>query len=125
MPRNKLLSNVLFRLELIEAYGTGIGRMRDSYEGSGLQPSIRVTANTFTVELPNRNADLPQKIGNADLDTNARSLLSGGSPRTRREIQEALGISQTAAIRLLNSLEADGHVRRIGGGKNTRYMISR
>lgn len=125
MPRNKLLSNVLFRLELIEAYGTGIGRMRDSYEGSGLQPSIRVTANTFTVELPNRNADLPQEIGNADLDTNARSLLSGGSPRTRREIQEALGISQTAAIRLLNSLEADGHVRRIGGGKNTRYMTSR
>ena len=38
MPRNRALANVLFRLELIEAYGTGIGRMRESYEGEGLSP---------------------------------------------------------------------------------------
>lgn len=36
MPRNRALANVLFRLELIEAYGTGIGRMRESYEGGGV-----------------------------------------------------------------------------------------
>lgn len=38
MPRNRALANVLFRLELIEAYGTGIGRMRESYEGGGAVP---------------------------------------------------------------------------------------
>lgn len=125
MPRNKLLSNILFRLELIEAYGTGIGRMRGSYAGSGLRPSIRVTANTFTVELPNRNAAHPETARDADLSAEVRSLLSGGVPRTRRDVQDALGISQTAAIRLLNELEADGYVQRVGGGKNTRYTISR
>lgn len=35
VPRNRALANVLFRLELIEAYGTSIGRMRESYEGRG------------------------------------------------------------------------------------------
>lgn len=56
MPRNRALANVLFRLEPIEAYGTGIGRMRDSYAGEALKPEITMTANTFSIVLPNRNA---------------------------------------------------------------------
>lgn len=56
IPRNKMLANVLFRLELIEVYGTGISRMRSSYAGSGAAPAILLTPNTFTVFLPNRNS---------------------------------------------------------------------
>lgn len=125
MPRNKLLSNVLFRLELIEAYGTGIGRMRGSYVGSGLTPSILVTANTFTVELPNRNVPRAGMAVESDPVADACSVLNDGAPRSRREIQDALGVSQSTATRLLNDLEAEGRVRRIGGGKNTRYTIPR
>lgn len=56
IPRNRMLANVLFRLELIEVYGTGVSRMRSSYARSGAAPEIRLTPNTFTVFLPNRNS---------------------------------------------------------------------
>jgi ATP-dependent DNA helicase RecG len=125
MPRNKLLSNVFFRLELIEAYGTGIERMRNSYNDSGTQPTIRITPNTFTVELPNRNAPRPELANEADSDVEVRSILGDGKARSRKEIQDELGVSQSTAIRLLKELETQGHVKRVGSGKNTRYAITR
>ncbi|MEG0375656.1 MAG: putative DNA binding domain-containing protein, partial [Raoultibacter sp.] len=92
MPRNRLFANVLFRLEIIEAYGTGIDRMRASYAGSGMDISIKVTPNTFSVVLPNRNA-VKSSTNGAQPATNhalANSLFKNG-PMTRRDVQEALG----------------------------------
>lgn len=56
VPRNPKLAAVLYRLKLIEAYGTGIARMFEAYEGSGVVPRIDITKHLFKVTLPNRNA---------------------------------------------------------------------
>lgn len=56
MLRNRKLSNVFYRLMLIEAYGTGIGRIRETYEGTGMAPKIEVSDHAFKVTLPNLNA---------------------------------------------------------------------
>lgn len=34
-PRNAVIANVLYRLELFGSYGTGIQKMMESYAGSG------------------------------------------------------------------------------------------
>lgn len=114
IPRNKMLANVLFRLEIIEAYGTGIGRMRASYADSEFDPSIRLTPNTLTVFLPNRNA-IGMRAAEAS-DEKARALrdLLEGCPKTRRFIQESLGISQTTAIRMLGDLVNKGVIEKQG-----------
>lgn len=124
MPRNRALANVLFRLELIEAYGTGIGRMRESYEGEGLFPEIAVTANTFSIVLPNRNAPdarVPEPAGS--LPEAAMRSLSDGA-RTRAEVQGDLGVSQSTAVRILADLVSSGRVTRVGSGRGTRYRLS-
>ena len=56
MPRNKRLAALMYRLGIIEAWGTGIGRMRSSYSDVDAEVEITITPNTFTVKLPNRNA---------------------------------------------------------------------
>lgn len=129
IPRNKMLANVLFRLELIEAYGTGIGRMRESYRGSGCAPEIRLTPNTFTVLLPNRNAFSSNADAEGDDATRGDgqvagvlSLLKDGS-KTRQEIQQVVGVSQSGAIRLLSKLVESGLVRKVGAGRSTRYSL--
>lgn len=53
--RNASLANVFYRLELIEAYGTGIRKIMKSYENSGRKPVIETTDNAFKIVLPNRN----------------------------------------------------------------------
>ena len=42
-------------LELIEAYGTGIIKIMEAYEGTGMTPQIETSDNTFQVILPNLN----------------------------------------------------------------------
>ncbi|MBO4685218.1 MAG: putative DNA binding domain-containing protein [Lachnospiraceae bacterium] len=54
--RNRKLAEVFHRLKLVEAYGTGIGRIFSLYEDCPEQPQIKLTANTFKIILPNRNA---------------------------------------------------------------------
>ena len=38
--RNPKLANIFYRLELIEAYGTGIQKILDSYSGSEFKPQL-------------------------------------------------------------------------------------
>lgn len=124
MPRNRALANVLFRLELIEAYGTGIGRMRTSYGNGGLLPEISVTANTFSVTLPNRNVvEVWAPSAAARLLEEAVDALSSGA-RTRAEVQVALGVSQPTASRVLSELVYEGRVLKVGSGRGTRYRLA-
>lgn len=53
--RNEHLANVFYRLKLIEAYGTGILKIRESYSDSGKKPKIEVSDNAFKITLPNLN----------------------------------------------------------------------
>lgn len=118
VPRNRALANVLFRLELIEAYGTGLGRMRASYAGSGAGVGISITANTFTVTLPNRNA-AAAPARSAAAEAALAAVASGAG--TRRAVQEAAGLTQATATRALAELVAGGAVVREGAGRSTRY----
>ena len=54
--RNTKLANVFYRLELIEAYGTGIIKIMGAYEGTGMTPQIETSDNAFKIILPNLNA---------------------------------------------------------------------
>ena len=54
--RNKKLANVFYRLELIEAYGTGIQKIMNAYQDQFIKPEIKVSNNVFKIILPNTNA---------------------------------------------------------------------
>lgn len=53
--RNPKLANIFYRLELIEAYGTGIQKIIDSYSESEFKPQFVTTENAFKIILPNLN----------------------------------------------------------------------
>ena len=53
--RNEKLANVFYRLELVEAYGTGIQKIKKDYKNTRLTPEFNVTQGAFQVVLPNKN----------------------------------------------------------------------
>lgn len=57
--RNQNLANIFYRLRLIEAYGTGILKIKESYSGLVIKPSIEATSNAFKIILPNLNFVTP------------------------------------------------------------------
>ena len=123
MPRNKLLAALMYRLGIIEAWGTGIGRMRSSYGDVDAAVEISITPNTFTVKLPNRNA-----LGNTakpiiGKDAVVEAVRSGC--HTRAEIQLRTGFSQSKTIGLLRELVNSGVLRKEGESRNTHYALAK
>ena len=45
--RNIKLANVFYRLELIEAYGTGMLKIQEAYSGTGKSPKIETFRQCF------------------------------------------------------------------------------
>lgn len=54
--RNQKLANIFYRLKLIEAYGTGLRKICDSYSKTDLRPEFHAGPGSFRVLLPNINA---------------------------------------------------------------------
>ena len=126
--RNVKLANVFYRLELIEAYGTGILKIMEAYSGTGKEPQIETSDNAFKITLPNLNAHADQD------DPDARQ--NGGSPEeavialakkqnsfTRKDVEEELGISQSACGRILKQMAQRGQIIQEGKGRNTHYLL--
>ncbi|MCH3943350.1 MAG: putative DNA binding domain-containing protein [Atopobiaceae bacterium] len=75
--RNPRLANVLYRLSLVEAYGTGMARIFGSYRFDDLRPSLGCAHNSFVVRLPNRNAPVRGGSHGAEASANAFRMVSG------------------------------------------------
>lgn len=50
--RNPIISNVFYRLGIVEIFGTGILRINQTYENSIKKPIFNVSANTIQIILP-------------------------------------------------------------------------
>jgi len=124
--RNERLANIFYRLKLIEAYGTGIGKVIDSYAEQSARPDFIATDGAFLTILPNLNEQGGDKRRQSVLrGSNAQKVLDyleAHGEASRRQIQELLSLGQTAAGNLLRSLEADGLIQLVGRGKQTRYI---
>lgn len=125
--RNTKLANVFYRLELIEAYGTGIRKIMDAYEGSSKKPQIETSDNAFKIILPNLNVQTENRHLNAKSDSKEEKIINLARTQvvvTRKEIEKLLGIGQTNSGRLLKKMVENGRLIQDGKGKNTHYRLS-
>ncbi|WP_418666971.1 RNA-binding domain-containing protein [Allofournierella sp.] len=123
--RNSNLANIFYRLRLIEAYGTGIKKTMAAYEHSPQKPSIHVSNNAFKIVLPNLN-DTPELEPLSGLtQTEEKILRAAKRPDgvSRKELQELLGLSQSAVGRFLRELTGGGLLIPRGKAAKTRYFL--
>jgi len=119
--RNTNLAAVFYRLQLIEAYGTGILKIFEAYKSAPKQPKIDVTSNVFKLTLPNMNT----AAANVDLtpkDSILRFVREHGSIN-RKQAEELLGVSQTAAGVVLKKMVDSGELSKSGNTRQVRYFI--
>lgn len=117
MLRNPVVAGVFFRLDIIEKFGTGVMRIRDSYAGTLVAPSFSARAGSVAVTLPvvgDTVAEGPE--------AEVMSALAKGRRMTRAEISRVVGFSKDKTIRVLNALLAKGVIERVGEGPGTRYV---
>lgn len=133
--RNQHLANVFYRLRLIEAYGTGILKINESYDECSVKPLIETTGNAFKITLPNSNFQHEdnnqrkqgERKGATSADKKAMriqavlELCRSNESVTRSDVEAALHISQATAILLLRELVQEGILIKKGNTKNLRY----
>ncbi len=128
--RNVKLANVFYRLELIEAYGTGILKIMEAYAGTGKEPKIETSDNAFKIILPNLNVHAEQEKTGVALPKNSVeedaviALAKEQETFTRRDVEKALGISQTTCGRLLKQMIGKGQIVQEGRSRNTHYRLA-
>jgi len=132
--RNAKLANIFYRLDLIEAYGTGMNKIMSSYAGSFVKPEVTVSSGAFKFVLPNQSA-APKTVVKSQIKPKSEeaekrekivlSILSDRQPHARVEIEKALGVSTSTTRRILQELMDEGKIRTNDGTrKNALYTIA-
>lgn len=134
--RNEHLANVFYRLRLIEAYGTGIAKIIESYTEYPQKPDFMTADGAFLVSLPNRNYKSDTREAVSSSPQIAQDLPVAGSVNerviaylgeqdsvSRKDVEEFLGIKQTAAGNILHELVEKGLIKQVGKGRNTHYQL--
>lgn len=139
--RNQALANVFYRLHLIEAYGTGIGKIRQAYQGAIRQPKIETSQNAFKITLPNRNMCYSDQdklsalsVYEPNIYSSVKSQLGEDEKQvlayaqtqhfiTRNDVMEVLEVSSATASRVLKRLVEKNYLEKRGQAKNTRYRL--
>ena len=130
--RNQNLANVFYRLKLIEAYGTGILKINESYGDCDVKPLFEVTDHAFKITLPNTNYVGERKETTAspivsDKATRQETILQLAKEQgyiVRKDIESKLNVSQSTAILILREMTEKGLLIKDGSGKNLRYLAA-
>ena len=123
--RNPKLAAIFYRLQLIEAYGTGMPKIMKAYGQTELNPKIEVSTNAFKITLPNRNTCVnhteilvckPESEEKQILD-----FIDSNGHIVRSDVDRLLDVSQATANRILKRMVAKGLIYQDGNGKKTKY----
>lgn len=139
--RNQDLANVFYRLHLIEAYGTGMGKIMKAYESMQVKPVIETTKNAFKIILPNinakyetENATVKTKSGTPitvhtekELSDEEEKILEYARKHgaiTRNDVIELLEVSASTAARVIRKMVKTNLLEQKGKARNTHYTIA-
>lgn len=139
--RNQDLANVFYRLHLIEAYGTGMGKIMKAYESMQVKPVIETTKNAFKIILPNinakyetENATVKTKSG-TPVTVHTEKKLSDEEEKileyarkhgaiTRNDVIGLLEVSASTAARVIRKMVKTNLLEQKGKARNTHYTIA-
>jgi hypothetical protein len=112
VTRNEKLAQIFYRLNIIEAFGTGIPRIYGAYKNSTAQPEIPVVDGGFFIRIPNMNYYAGQGAGNGKnvSVTNEQRLLEVFSDAnfSKEDAADVLGITVSGAYKLLQRMTGEG-----------------
>lgn len=121
--RNPGLANVFYRLNYVEAYGTGIRKIQDECEKIGVRAEFSVSNAAFRTILPNRNSFQPNISKETVIENEVLQYIREHKTVSRKEVQQAFGLKQTKCGLVLKTLENQGFIKKYGSGRNTAYQI--
>lgn len=117
--RNPIISNVFFRLGIVEIFGTGILRIIHSYNESINKPIFNTSTNTIQIILPVTRSKSDLKTDNEVI----YNLFKQYNELSVSEILPLVPYSRSKVKDILNKLKEENIIRKTGRGRGTKYHI--
>ena len=115
--KNPIIGNIFFRLHIIENFGTGITRIKKSYENSINEPIFEISENYVKIILPviSNIKEMQDEAKRKIIDLIKNKTLSS------TEIARLSAIGKTKTVSILNELLEKGIILKLGNGRSTKY----
>lgn len=120
--RNEKLMEVFFSLDLIEAHGTGMQKIMNSYRDCTTKPEVKVSGNAFRLTLPNMNATAIAKSLNKN-EQAVLQLFEHQEAIARKDVEALLAVSPSMAGKIVRQLVRKDALSVVGHGMNTKYVL--
>jgi hypothetical protein len=125
VARNEKLAQIFYRLNIIEAFGTGIPRIFGAYQNSTVQPELPVIDGGFLIRIPNLNyqATSTATTAKAAGKTNELRILElfSDTSFSKEDAAEALGMTVSGAYKLLHRMTEQGQLYARKEGRQWIY----
>ena len=116
--RNPIISNVFFRLGIVEIFGTGILRIIHSYENNIKKHIFNTSTNTIQIILPVSSNSILKKD-----DEIIYNLIKQYGELSTSEILSSVPYSRSKVKDILSRLNEDNIITKTGRGRGTKYHI--
>ena len=142
LSRNMLIVNTLHKSKDIEAYGTGIPRIRDACKEAGVEFEYKrvpigtckdAFADNPELQVRDSAGKVREKCGKVrerygkellSSELNVAEFIESEGKASTREIMAQTGLSERGTQQLLKRLIEKGIVEKDGTGRKTRYTLS-
>ncbi len=114
--RNPVIGNVFFRLDIIESFGTGIRRIKNSYRKSNKKPLFKIFENSIEISLP-----VISGIEELSDDQNLVYHALENKELASSTLSEITGFGKNKVLELVETLIELGYVKKVGSGRGTKY----
>lgn len=117
--QNPIIGNVFFRLDIIENFGTGITRIKNSYRNSKNKPKFKIYNNSIEICLPETELQIPLTKDEEKVFFTIKNKTLSSS-----QIASVVGFGKNKVLKILNQLIDKSYATKIGTGRGTKYKAS-
>lgn len=114
--QNPIIGNLFFRLNIIESFGTGIRRIKNSYINSKNKPEFHIFENSIKIVLPEIKLQLP-----LSKDQEKVFLAIQNNTLSSSQIANIVGFGKNKVLKIINELIEMSYAVKIGRGRGTKY----
>ena len=123
-PRNKIIASICKDMQLIEKYGSGIGRVRDHFKAEGLpEPDFENISEGFQVTA--YGDEFFNDVGIEEEKTTEKilELITDNPHISQSKIAEIVGITTDGVYWNIKQLKEQGLIERIDGRKQGHWKV--
>lgn len=117
--RNKVLASLFYRLGIIDQFGTGIKRIKNSYRHTDEKPSFVIDENQIKIILP----VIGYEYHKLNTEEAIITYLKAHPFSKRAEIENKIQVEKATLLRRLNDLIDKGLIHKTGSSSNITYFV--